>query len=261
MNKMKLVRNIMIALLLGLFFGTGLAAAPRVVDQAGLLSAREAQELLRNLDAVAAKYNNCDVVIVTLPSLQGNTAEAVADDFFDYQGYGIGAERSGILFLICPQERDWAISTRGYGIKAFTDWGIDQIFEKMRKNLSNDNYYGAFTTYASECDRYLAAAAKGKPIDKDNTFMSGIISLVAGLIAALGGTTGMKSQLKSIRRQGAAQNYVQTDSLSLAAQNALYLFSNVSRTPIPKSGSSGGGGSSTHVGSSGATHGGRSGKY
>ncbi|MDR1832533.1 MAG: TPM domain-containing protein [Fusobacteriaceae bacterium] len=261
MRKLKMCKKCLLLALLTLLWTLCLTAAlPKVVDEAGLLSSQEEQQLAQMIDKVITKYNKCDVVVVTVNNLGGKSAMAFADDWFDYKGYGVGPDKSGVLFLVSMAEREFWMSTTGYGIKAFTDWGIDQITEKMVPDLSKGNYYRAFSTYVSECDRYLAAAAKGKPVDKDNTFMAGIISLVAGLLGAFGGTAGMKSQLRSIKRQGAAANYVQTDSLNFAAKDAIYLFSNITRTPIPKA-SSGGGGSSVHTGSSGTSHGGRGGRF
>lgn len=96
--------------------------AERLVDAAGLLSADDAAELLKKLDEISERQA-CDVVIVTVNSLEGKTPTAYADDFFDYTGYGYGENDDGILFLISMEERDWAISTYAFGVVAFTDAG------------------------------------------------------------------------------------------------------------------------------------------
>ena len=73
---------------------------------------------------------------------------AYADDFYDYNGYGYGDSRDGILLLISMEERDWRISTCGYGITVFTDAGQEYISDKFLPYLSDGDYSEAFTKYA-----------------------------------------------------------------------------------------------------------------
>lgn len=58
---------------------------PRLADEADLLSSEEETALLENLDEISERQQ-CDVVVVTVNSLEGKTAEAYADDYFDYNG-------------------------------------------------------------------------------------------------------------------------------------------------------------------------------
>ena len=103
----------------------------RLTDSAGLLSEEEAQNILTKLDEVSERQK-FDIVILTVDSLEGATATEYADDFFDYYGYGYGEGKDGILFLVSMEDRDWALSTHGYGITAFTDAGCDYIAEQLR---------------------------------------------------------------------------------------------------------------------------------
>ena len=59
---------------------------------------------------------SCDVIVVTVASLDGKTAESYADDYFDFNGYGLGQDRDGILLLLSMEDRDWAISTHGFAL-------------------------------------------------------------------------------------------------------------------------------------------------
>ena len=70
----------------------------------------------------------------------------------------------------------------------------------------------------------------------------------------------MKSQLKSVRSQPEAMSYVINDSVSFTEQSDVFLYKTLTKTKIQKA-ESGSGGSSTHTSSSGATHGGSSGKF
>ena len=59
---------------------------PLLVDNAGLLTEEESNALLNKLEDISQKYEN-EVGIVTVNSLEGKTAEAYADDYYDYNGY------------------------------------------------------------------------------------------------------------------------------------------------------------------------------
>ena len=120
---------------------------PRLVDKAELLTKEEQEKLLSQLDEISERQK-CDVVIVTVPGIEGKTATEYADDYFDYQGYGYGEKSDGIILLVGMKERVWAISTHGsFGISAFTDAGLDYIKEDIRFQLKIDNYSKAGRKY------------------------------------------------------------------------------------------------------------------
>lgn len=85
------------------------------------------------------------MAIVTVNSLDGKTAQAYADDYYDYNGYGYGENDDGILLLISMGERKWAISTYGYcHLTAFTDAGISYISNEFQRKLSSGKYASGF---------------------------------------------------------------------------------------------------------------------
>jgi uncharacterized protein len=238
---------------------------PRLVDEADVLTDSEESELLSKLDEISGRQQ-MDVVIATVNSLEGKTAEAYADDYFDYNGFGYGPMNSGILLLVSMEDRDWAISTSGDGITAFTDAGCDYIGEEIVFWLSDDLYEHAFLTFADNCDKFVTQARTGEPYDGDfmpeaefEPFWTLAICLVIAFIISLIITGVMKAQLKSVRSQTRASQYVRTGSLNVTCANDFFLYRTLTRVPRPKESSSSG--SSTHRSSSGRTHGGRSGKF
>lgn len=243
----------------------------RIADWAELLSESEEAELSDRLDEISERQK-FDIVIVTLDSLEGADIVAYADDFFDYNGYGFGEGKDGILFLISMEERDWCISTSGYGITAFTDAGQEYLSEKFLQYLSDGAYADAFQTFAEWCDDYITQARAGTPYDVDNIPVEPfsplgalIIAVVVGFVVSFIVTGIMRLSLHSVFSEPAADSYMKKDSLRLTKNYDLFLYKNVTRTEKPKetststSGSSGG--STTHVSSSGNTHGGSKGKF
>ena len=253
---------------------------PRLVDEADLFTDAEELILLAQLDEVSERQE-CDVVVVTVYSLDGKTPMAYADDFFDYNGYGYGENDDGILYLLSMEERDQAYSTYGFAIPAFTDAGQDYIFEMMKNDLKHDRWFDAFQTYIPLCDEFLTAARNGNPMDVDNLPMTpedrryviiflcvfgaigfGICALIASSIVK---KLVNKTSSGGINRYAMAHEYAVPNSLHFTRADQTFIDRRVSKSARPKEtssgGYSGGGGSSTHSSSSGRSHGGSSRKF
>ncbi len=201
-----------------------------------------------------------------------------ADDFYDDNGYGFGEDRDGILFLVSMEEREWHISTRGYGITAITDAGLEYISEQFLDDLGSGAYASAFTTFTLLCDDFITQARTDAPYDADHlpkepfeVFGGIITALVIGFVIAFIATWIMRMKLKTVHSEPMAENYIKTGSMRLTKEKDLFLYRNIVRTKKekdpPKSSSSTHTGSSTrtasstHTSSSGARHGGGGGRF
>lgn len=264
---MKKLAMVLLALALCLAMTVPALAAEllRVVDRADLLTDAQEEELLEELDQISARHW-ADVVVVTVDTLEGKTPMAYADDFYDYNGYGYGDDYSGVLLLVSMEDRDWWISTTGFGIGAITDAGIDYIGDRVVPYLSDGDYDQAFHTFADLCDEFFRQARSGRPYDTGHmpkepfgVVTNLLIALVVGLVVAMIATGIMRGQLRSVRGQSGAGDYVRPDSLQITNRRDLFLYRQVRRRPRPKESS--GGGSRTHSSSSGRSHGGGGGKF
>lgn len=240
---------------------------PRLVDDANLLIETEFNGLLNKLDTIS-ESQGIDIIVVTVNSLEGNSPTEFADDVYDYNGFGFGPNADGILLLLSMEERDWAISTTGYGITVFTDAGQGYIIDEMLPYLGDGEYYEAFNRFADLCEEFVLKAKTGDPYDVKNLPKKPLgakwvfISLAIGLILAFIITGAMKNKLKSVRTQSAAANYIVSSNLDLGGSRDIFLYNMVNKRPRPKaSSSSSRSGSTTHTSSSGRTHGGSSGKF
>lgn len=249
------------------------AAAPVIADNSSLLTYEEAQKLEELVETVSDRWE-IDIVILTTDSLEGKSAMAYADDYYDDHGYA----DDGVLLLVSMTEREWWISTCGKCI-----WAIDadQLGSRFVPYLSSGNYYDAFTAFLEGCDIAMEAdndrtdtdiwipdmqiqggypSATAKPQPAISLGMCIVIGAVIGLVAVL----VMKGQLKSVRAQSGADSYVRTGSLQLSHRSDMFLYQNTTRRAKPQnnnhSGSHGGGGG-IHVGSSGRSHGGGGGRF
>lgn len=247
--------------------------APRLVDGEHLLSSDEAAELVTILDEISERQQ-FDVVVVTVGSLGSKSAMEFADDFYDYGGYGMGADNDGVLLLISMEERDWYMSTCGYGILAITDAGRETMKDYFVPYLSDGEYLTAFKTYAELCDEYVTRAKTDTPYDIGNLdeldysvpltagdwISAVVIGIVIGIVVALIVCSVLKGKLKSVGMKRGASDYTVEDSLEVTQSAEFFLYSNVTRTAKPKESESSGG-SSTHTSSSGTSHGGGGGKF
>lgn len=284
----KRVYTVIFALLLLLFSVVPVAAKnrPRLVDKANLLTDNEEMKLLAKLDEISERQQ-VDLVVVTKKSINGKTPMAYADDFYDKNGYGFGDDKDGILFLISMEERDWYISTTGFGITAVTDADLEYMSEKFLDDLAEGEYAAAFTTFAKLCDDFITQArtdvqsgSKVQGADESDDFITQartdeqkepfqavrnlVIALGIGFIISLLITELMRSSLKTVYSQPKADSYIKAGSMKLTKESDLFLYRHVERREKPKDNNSRPshpGGSQTHISSSGRTHGGGGGKF
>lgn len=237
---------------------------PRLVDEADILTDSEEEELTVLLDEISEK-RQADIVVYTAASIGDDPAMEYADNVFELYGYGMTADRSCILLLVCPETRDWHITTAGYGITAVTDVGLDHMSEQFVPYLSNGDYYRAFTVYAAVCDDFIGRARAGDPFDSDDlpkepfpAVRNFLLCLGIGVAAAWIITGKQKAKLITVRKQDGAKTYTKDDSLRVTESKDFFLYRTVNRTEKSDSSS---GGSSTHKTSSGTTVGGGGGKF
>lgn len=232
-----------------------LASEPKIVDQADLFSASEQQKLETMAQKLADTYG-IDVVIVTVPSLDGKTAKAYADDYFDYNGYGKGPDDSGVLFLISMQERQWHVSTHAAGIDAVTDSDIDYITDQILSDLSAGNYYDAFAAYMELLESEFIEYQDSLTTDLFDVVFNLVIALVIGAVIAGIVLLIMRSKMNTAKQQSGASKYIIDSSYDLFRCQDIFLYSHTSKTRKADSNSGG-----THRSSSGRSHGGRGGSF
>lgn len=279
--KRRLCSLILCLLLIGsLTISVFASDAPKVVDNAGLLTSEEITNLTARANDTIEQCQ-MDVVIVTVDSLDGKTVQEYADDYYDDNGYGYGDDYSGILFLIAMDTREWYMSTCGEAIYIFTDYGLDRLGEEVVPYLSSGSYFEAFDTWLYRLPQYCEEYRNGSPVDgyvqPDEYYPeygdeivyyepeyepNHLVSLLIGAVVALVVILIMRSQMNTAKQQKHAVGYMKDGSYHLRTCRDLYLYSRVTKTPKPQNnGGSRGGGSSVHRSSGGRSHGGRGGRF
>ena len=217
---------------------------PLLVDKADLLTASEEAALLTRLRSISVQYQ-AEVIVITVENMGGRSADDYVEYLYDSMGYGYGADRDGVMFLISMEEREYRILSNGFAAEAITAGDIENISDLIVTDLSNGDYADAFNAFADECEYYLNGYINGFPFDAGATLLvSVVIGLIVGLIVVL----VLRGQLKSVRQQNQANTYVKNGSMHLTQAHELYLYRNVTRVQRQSSSSSSSSGSSRNVG-------------
>lgn len=285
MKKILVCLSVLLCTLL-LTVGTAAEENLFMLDWADLLTAEEETELDNYLAAVSESHH-ANIIVATVDSLEGAGAQAYADDLYDaglpYMGLCDGTE-DGALLLLAMEERQWAVSTSGFAITAFTEEALDVVEYNVVPLLSEGDYFSAFASFGEIADLYLIAYAEWEQNPNagyadpfypenggydDSEFAFGsewiFISLIIGFLIALIPMGVLKSQLHTVHMQTGAVPYQKTPGVRITDSRDLYLYRNLTKKPIPKentsSGSSRPTGGGVHVSASGRSHGGRSGGF
>ncbi len=236
----------------------------KIYDFAGLLTDEGKKEIYNDITEYINTYN-MDMVIVTINKNNKSSSMAYADDFYDYNDFGIGSNRDGILFLIDMDNRNMWISTTGKAILMYDDNRIDDILDDTYSAIKNEDYdlcCKRFISSASSWADYGIPSSnsnyyindKGEYVKKFPFFYIILISFTTSIIFILIAANKHKTVKKAVQ----AKQYIVKDSLNLTTSEDRFINTHTSRIYSPQSDSSsgGGGGSSTHSSSSGSSHGG-----
>lgn len=226
-------------------------ATKKIYDYANLITKDEEEALYNKVQEFINKYD-MDMAIVTINSNPKSSSMAYADDFYDYNNFGKGTNKTGLLFLIDMQNRNMWISTTGDAINIYTDSRINTILDYTYDKISNEDYNGCAEQFIDKASYFANKGLTGgsKVVTVPKMICNSLI--FAGLVTIVFICIGLATHRKP-KKKKEASNYI-TQPLKLSNKLDTFLDKHVSKVKIETSSSSGG--SSTHSGSSGTSHGG-----
>jgi uncharacterized protein len=122
-----------------------------VLDQAG-------RQRLEQYCAQLEKATGAELALVTLPSLQGEPVEDVANAMFRKWGIGKKGKDEGILLLLVIQDRRSRLEV-GYGLEPIIPDGFaGSVLRAMRPHLRENDYAGAVEEAAATIGSRIAQA-------------------------------------------------------------------------------------------------------
>lgn len=255
-----------------------LAAEGYVYDEAGILTGSERDALESRAAEVSEAYD-CAVYIVTVSDYRkygSGTVRSVAESIFEENGFGLGAEGSGVMLLLSMEDRDYALIAHGYGNIAFTDYGKERLEEEFLDDFRRDDWYQGFADYISYSGAMLEQARSGEPLDvypsggggphrgglrgRLGVFGSILVIVLVPALIALIVCTILKRNMKSVKKAEKADFFAVPGSMQLRISEDR--FTHITQTRVKVESDSdhhGGGGGGTSVNSRGFS--GRSGKF
>ena len=217
-----------------------------VYDEAELLNESDELALEEKLADLSSKHD-AQIVVCTIESMDGGDIDEFLGYLYDEMDFGYGENHDGVLLLVCMDPREYRILSNGFAGEAIDSGDIDSIGDEIVSYLSDGDYAAAFDEFADQCDSYLDGYLNGYPFNAGKKLaISLIIGILAGVIVAF----VLKGQLKTVRKQNQASNYVKPGSMQVTVHNDFFLYRDVTRTKKESSNSSSGGSSRSSGGGS-----------
>lgn len=283
MKKLSILLILLISFIPGIVYAENLTphvdVNEKIYDYADLLTEDEENTLFNKVEQFINE-NNLDLVLVTIDKnpygVSDDYTRIYAQDFYDYNDFGIGATHDGLIILIDMDNRYPYIVTTGNAIITYDDARINTLHDSAYDYLADKEYYEAFNQYVTTAS---SLAKEGKPTSNQNYCIGddGLpyqcifppkkvnwgMSLLSGLAIALISLLVHLRKYKGIRLATNATPYL--GNVTKDPDVDKFITSHVSQVRIPHDNnnhhSSGGGGSSISFGSSGRAHGGGGGRH
>lgn len=240
-------------------------ASEKIYDFAELLTTEEELEIYQKVSEFI-QSTKLDLAIVTIQENNKGYAKEYAQDFYDYNSFGMDSLHSGILFLVDMDTREIYMATTGKAIDLYNDERIESIISAISGYFSDKNYTDGIIKFVTIIDNYDKL---GLPSNNDNSYViesdgafsrkiPWFIFLFCPVIMTVIVMGILIYKNKLVRKATSSKEYLKKDSVKIELESDKFLGSNVVRIPISHSSS---GGSSTSSGSSGISHGGGGGKF
>ena len=248
-------------------------AGEMVVDDAGLFTQAEIRQMEEIITRIRDTYQ-MDVAVVTSTAPGYNDSQDFADLYYERNGYGLGDDKAGLLYLIDMRNRVPCISTSGVMIDYITDSRLNELFDCSYDLLAGGQYGQSTITLLTRLESFLRKGRQEGSFRYDaetGERLSGLYNALTGgetLVAALAGLAVAAVLYMAVTSRynlkGGAYRYdlAGNTSCQLTRDDETFLRQNVVRTrntPPPQGGGGGGSsgsGSRVHTSSSGGVHGG-----
>ncbi len=242
------------------------ASGSYVIDEAGVLSSEEIQELNDKAEQISEQLE-CGVYVIFTDSMKGYSDSQFAKGIYLNYGLGWGDGKSGVLLAICTDPGYEDCTAYGAAADVFTTSQLDALNDLVMESLYSRDWYSAAESFISEAESILrssdytyyepeytdpeidARTTQTTPEQRRQEWLNtlplaALISLAIALVIAF----AMRSQLKTTGRKREAGNYISRNGMHLTTVQDYFMYRQTSRTRIPRNngGSGGGGGGGYH---------------
>ncbi len=244
-----------------------------IIDKYELLDSATQQSMEAQAKSMASAYDMGTYLLI-VDDIGSKSARDFAKGYWNKKDLGVGSNKSGILFLIAVDSRDYVTITHGQALDTFTDYRIDAMEEDIVDYLANDEWEDACQVYLDDCQETFefkathnvamdydtdpsSSSHDDSVIGFDDLAIPAGIAFVIALIVMICVRLALKAQLKSVDAQDSAHAFMNRP-VDIMHAGEVFGGTVVTKTPIPKSNnSSGGGGSWSDSGGFGGSSGGK----
>ncbi len=212
----------------------------KVYDYAQILTSSEEEDLKEDVYKYIQNYN-MDMVLVTVRHHFKNTTKDYALEFYDYNDFGIGNSKDGILFVIDfnftndDNYVDTYISLTGNATMVYNNYEIEKMLDDIA--LKKDKgYYEMFKEFIKTSNNYAS-------IDYiSNNYESNIINrtknvsfmfnFILSIIVAFIVTFILISKNKTIKASANANYYINEKSIQITKRSNRYITTHTTSVRI-----------------------------
>lgn len=205
-----------------------------LIDEAGVISDDKEEEILKKAKELSDKYK-MDIAIVTITTIGSESVESFNERLFKEFNYGYGEAKDGMLFLICPEYRDYDLFKNGKPHYALSKHWNDKIIDAAKAYLKDDDYDNAFMAYLDAIDEVFSNLSDDGTLPKPPTNPLLYVGAIAiSFLIAFISAQMAKGTLTTVAFNATADNYIKFDSMNLTSEKDEFLYRNVSVRAKPK---------------------------
>lgn len=243
------------------------AAAPFIRDHSELFSAAKLPSWEKQLRDLANKYGIAPYV-VTVDDFHYLSPEQWGANYYNANQLGLDPQAAnGVIMIINPSTRDLWFLGHGEGEKALTPYGINKLYEHVKKPLGDDDWDGGMQVYLREITDYFKQWKAGTPYSENHPVPARLtlestlwglgIALGAGGISGYGVMALLERKHHTAQKQSGASNYIVPGSNQITGSEEVFVNSYVTRVARPKKSKSSSSGTFSSGGTSFSSGGGK----
>ena len=215
-------------------------AKEKVYDFGEILTTNEEKKLYEEIvDYI--NQTNMDVAIVTVKYNNKHNVQTYAEDFYDYNNFGVGSERDGILYVIDMDLGQIYLTATGKAIRTYSDKRYNNMLDNAFQFVLDGDYYGSCSSLIKSALSYSKIDSTEDDdyvVDRDGTVKKDNSSLLAiGIFAIIGTAITMLilvNMNRTVYKAKYNREYLMKDTASIKRVNEVALGTQVARAPRKK---------------------------